>query len=144
MNSNHRPTDIEARLDAAIDALNAGQPVSTNGEPELTSLITAIQRTRATAEPEWPDANFPTRMAHNLSARLQSTPRQIARTDNGQLALPPTPDEQWGPFSRRAAGPATLTEDEHRPSRRRQVAGIVAVAAAFSLLTFLLVTVFDA
>lgn len=142
MNSNHRPTDIEARLDAAIDALNTNQPVSANGDPEFASLVDTVQSASNSTEPEWPDAGFPARMARNLSDQLQATPRQITRQDNGTLALPPTPDENWGPFSSRTADPAILTEDDHRPSRRRQFAGMLAAAAAFSILTLLLVTVF--
>lgn len=75
MNDEQRQDELDRKLDAALDALNAGQPPTLDtANEELEVLLDTARLARRLREPEWPADGFVGVLAESLATELVRSP----------------------------------------------------------------------
>ena len=90
--------DLDERLDAALDALNAERApaVHPDDDPELLDLIDTARIVRRLREPAVPDDDFPERLAAGLAAELRSSSADPVFSPNGRTEIVSLPEvRRW-------------------------------------------------
>ena len=144
MTGSSRPNPpIEERLDQLLDDLSPGNGSHTD-DPELADFALLAAAIRDDDNVEWPDNAFPSQLADDLYAELESS---TVSAPNGHIPAAPWEDESGTEHAPAVVSlPVAATQEltgEHRgwPGPRR-VLGIAAAIAGFGFLTLVLVAVF--
>lgn len=97
--------DLTARLDAALDALNAERAplLPPADDQELLELIDTARLVRQLRDPALPAPDYPQRLAAALAADLRSAPPGHTFSSNGHGALHPLPRSRRWARTRTAA-----------------------------------------